>query len=365
MKFRLRLAAGLAALLAATLMVGPVQGQAAPTLPPDFYQIDTPLGVEQQRTVETYVNHYIGQLIDGADADVVEARAQLTGPLAKGGTGPFNEQYSAIAARLLEESAVMEPEPGPGPEDAEGDIAARNGAVRVIVRLNAMIVTSRLIKDEHVMSLILKGIADENPAVRYWAVRAARGGVGVVRADQKQQLTAALQQRVNVEQVDEVVRQFLLALIDLDAVDVVASALNELIRLHGGEPTRAYDAKRQAMHALHQKLLVMDAQGQAVEPAIRQLARAAGRYMLLITEQAQGAALNNAQSGDQAETVRLCDVVLRQARQHLGSAANVPAPIDGQVFRRNWPALHAVALEWREVLAQSPFNFSEADLATQ
>ena len=171
----------------------------------------------------------------------------------------------------------------------------------------------------------------------------------------------SLGRQVNNEQVDEVVRQLLLALIELDAVPQVQQALNELIKQHIGHPALTYDAKREAMRSLLQKIQVM-ANHQPVEQQFRQLARAACRYMVLITQQAQGANLDEETEHDHIEMVRLCDMVLRQAHDDKSNVA-APPSIDAAAFGKNWLALQNVALQWREVLTKPPFSFTDAELS--
>jgi len=367
MKFTPRPTARLAAMLVAMLTAATAVAQNAapaeaprPTLPADIYQVAGPFTPEQQQAVTTYVDFYINRLITGSDNEVVSARAELIGPLAKGGSNEFNNQYSAILAQRLAASPAMQSQPRPHPPEAENPTEQRGG---VIVRLNTMIVTSRLNKDEHVVSLILTGIKDENPAVRYWAVRAVRGNVETLNAQQRQPLVAALQQMVGGEQADEVLRVLLGALIELDAVNPVVAALNDLIKLHNGNPRLTYDAKRDAMRSLLQKLQVLNAQNQAVGPQFQQLARAACRYMILISQQAQGANLDPLIAADHIEMVRLCDLVLRTVHQQLGSAVAQPPSIQASLARQDWPALQAAALTWRETLKQPPFNFADVDLS--
>lgn len=357
MKFNLRPTAGWATVLVAVLAAAPAAAQDGqrPTLPAEIYQVAGSFTAQQQQAVAGYAAFYTDLLVNGTDADVVEARAQLIAPLTKGGTEQFNNQYAAAVSVELAGSVAMQSERSP---DDSGE--QRGG---VIVRLNTMIVVSRLLKDDRVVALILEGIEDDNPAVRYWAVRAARGAVDTLSAQQRSTLTGALRRMVGTEEVDEVVRQLLLALIDLDAVDAVAQALNELIDLHVGSPRLTYDAKREAMRALLQKLQVMEAQGVAVEATIRQLARAAGRYMALITQQAQATQLDEQTANDHLAMLRLADTVLRTVHQRFGATTAAPQSIQATLQAQNWQALTAAANQWRQVLAGPPFNFSDADLA--
>ncbi len=364
MKFTSWPMAGWACVLVTMFAVVAVQAQdqARPTIPAEMYQVDGPFSAEQLQTVQAYVDYYVHQLVGGQEDAIVDGRNELVAPLEKGGSKSFNEQYSALVARKLDASAAMNK---PTPPDGDDEEAKQKELARqVVVRLNTMVVSWRLIKDQHVVSLILKGIEDENPAVRYWAVRAVKGGdASTLSQEQRQNLVTTLGRQVNVEQVQEVVRQLLLALIELDAVEQVQQALNEQIKRHVGKPTLTYDSEREAMRSLLQKIQVKAANGEAVDQSFRQLARAACRYMELITQQTPGAALDEETERDHLEMVKLCDMVLRQAREALKSAVAAPPSIDAAAFGKNWPALQQAALQWHTVLTQPPFSFSEEDLS--
>lgn len=365
MKFTLRPTACLAATLVAILAAGCAIAQQTdapkPTIAAEVYKVDGPFTTAQQESVEMFVDYYVERLINGSDDEVVAARSEIVGALSKGGTPQFAEQYAEIALERLAAANPMQSQRHPYPPDADEPDEQRGG---VIVRLNTMITVSRLSKkDEHAVTLILTGTKDENPAVRYWAIRAVRGGTAGLSPDQQRQLREALQQMVGTEQADEVLRVLLTALIDLDAVDPVLASLNRLIALHIGKPQMPYSAKREAMQALLQKLLVWKAENRAVDQPARQFARAASRYMTLITQQAQNADLPPEVVADHIEMVRMCDSVLRRVPGILDANVNEPPQIAVDLNRQNWQALQVAALSWREALKQQPFNFTDVDLA--
>ncbi|MCC6680043.1 MAG: hypothetical protein IT445_03980 [Phycisphaeraceae bacterium] len=345
------------------VVMAQAQDQARPTIPAEMYQVDGPFSADQLRTVESYVDYYIHQLVSGQEDAIVDGRNELVAPMEKGGSKTFNEQYSVIVARKLDASAAMNKPAAPSGDDEQAN--RKEAARQVVVRLNTMVVSSRLIKDDHVINLILKGIEDENPAVRYWAVRAViGGGESNLAQEQKNKLVTTLGRQVNVEQVEEVVRQLLLALIEQDAADQVLQALNEQIKQHVDKPRLTYDSNREAMRSLLRKIQVDLASGQVVDQSFRQLARAACRYMELITKQTPGAALDEETERDHLEMVKLCDMVLRQAHEALQSGVSAPPSIDAAAFGKNWSALQVAATQWHAVLMQPPFNFTEDDLAT-
>lgn len=315
-------------------------------LPPELVTIQAALGPKQQNLIDDYVTHWTDTLENEADEQVVEARDQLTEPLGLGATDHFLNAYSrAVGGRL-------------------GD-AVR--ADRLVSRLNAMIVASRIRKDENVISLIVKGLDDESPALRYWAAKAVRKVAQAPDIAPKPAIQMKLLEQLDMslrkEQSTVVLEQVFLAMVGVThgaAVEKVYGGLNHRVRVHVGKPELPYRAERAGMQGLFRRLAEMEAHGVAVGEPFRQIARAAVRYLNLLSKQADGAKLSPDLAKGYSEMAQLCWRVLDYVHQKLESPERAPARPN--FFTDNWKDYHVKALRWREILTKNPFNLTDADL---
>ena len=109
---------------------------------------NTALAGDDQKHIDQYISEKVTELTGGTPEEVVRARHKLIEPLLwAGGTEIFHLAYSSSASHQLSEAINSDD---------------------LHVRLNTMIVVNSL-NDAGIVSLIRKGLADESPAVRYWA----------------------------------------------------------------------------------------------------------------------------------------------------------------------------------------------------
>jgi hypothetical protein len=334
----------------AVLTAATVSASAQDRLPADIFGAESVLTPDQQSTIDEYADTWVEQLHAEDDKQVAAARGKLIDPLGMGGTPVFTQGYcTAVSSRL---AGIANPE-------------------RPIIQLNIMIVAARLNKDDATAALIQKGLDDECPAVRYWAVKAVRspegsnpGDARVLSAANQQAILGQLNQLLDQEQSTEVLEQIFVAMVELRipaATERVYEGLNRRVENHIGKPELPYAPECSGLRGLFQKLLQREAEGQVLDEPFRQIARASVRLMILLSQQAAASPLTSELEKDYLDMALLCDQVLRFV--HTKFKSSVPAPGDINQFAKNWQEIQVKALQWRDILTKSPFNFTDADLS--
>lgn len=326
------------------LSAAPAAAQNLDRIPPEVL-IATSLTPEQQQLVNSYITHWAQQLQGEEDAQVVTARRRLIEPLGGSGSEQFNQQYSQAVGRAIQQAAQAE---------------------RLIVRLNTMIIVTRL-SPATALPLIEQGLNDENAAVRYWAAKS----VASITSDSElppatqRQLLAPLAQQLGQESSVPVVQQVMLSLLALtipEATQQVLEALNERVTMHMTDPGQSVVAESEGLAELYRKLVTEAGQSGARQEQMRQLARVALRYMDLVATQF---ATGNVPPEREAEYVSLLDLtstVLNAAHQSLQSPLNSPTNLSIALRSQDWPAVQAQVEEWRNILRAAPFNIPQDQL---
>ncbi len=333
---------------AVTLLGLNVSVLAQERLPTNVLVVTRPISEQDQRAIDGYIDFWMDRLQNGSDKQVTEARDRLIEPLVIGGTSDdFKSIYNtALIPRLVP--------------------AAR--ADRVIVRLNAMIVITK-ISGEGSVALIQAGLADPSPGLRYWAAKAiadvaSREGFNL---EQQRRILPLIQQAIQKESSTAVLTQLLKALGALDipeAVETLLRSLNERIVFYVGDIEAPYLPVHDAMQKLYIDLVKAFAAGEPVEPAIRGLAQTAYRYMALATQQLnQAPALDPASRADKVEMIRTCDQVLRWAVEDaLSPGTRLPEAITNALVVSDWQFIQFQVDRWRRILLAPPIQLTEQDL---
>lgn len=305
------------------------------------------LNSQQQRQITEYAGCWAARIVDADERQITRARMQLREPLGQQGSSTaFNNLYDQVVAEEL----------APAMQDE-----------REIVRLNTMIVVTRLSR-ESALPLVADGLADDNPAVRYWAAKAVRNLAGQtqIRSPQRLELLSHLTDLLQQEDAEAIVEQVMLAIVELEIPQAQREMLNAMdgrIRFHMQNPGQPLRAERSAMNRLFQQLISQAANDPSVEPIIRQLAQVALRYhdFAALQLESREAELNQRLEDDYRQAIGLTDQILRFIHEGRGQQS-APPSIANAVRVGDWSYVRAQAEQWRTILSRPPFNFQREQL---
>lgn len=331
----------------AALVLNPVS--ADDKLPPSVVTSNAPLAPAQQAAVESYVRERAGSLVSGPQERVVTARQDLLKPLLQPGASRFflRAYGSALAQQLS--PALTSPD--------------------LLVRLNTMIVVASA-KDPSVLDLIVTGLADPSPSVRYWAARSAGQLAAAVKLVQQDQdtLLATLLQAFEKENSDQVKQKLRAALIDLNIPEGIFRLLDSLsqeVDLYAADPTSNLDNTLESLRLLFVKTVEASSTGQPLPEKIsRQMALVAYRYLVLSVSVADASAVDPNALTDYQEMIRLADAILGWvARRRPSQTPPAPPSIQAEIEKQDWPMIRLRTEEWKQLLQVAPFSFTTQDLA--
>ncbi len=323
-------------------------GMNAPVIPSQVISEPSPLDGSQRQSVDAFVTPNLEALLSGDPSRVSEARDQLlTYFRTPGASESFLDYYSQAISRRIADALDSE---------------------QALVRVNAMILATRLTNPQ-AADLIRGALADPTPGVRYWAARALGQAAANQTLSRQQQLELlrVLQQQIDDEPSEEVVRQILAAMNRLDlraAREAVLDALNSRVRFHIDRPQLSYDAEREAMAEVFRQIIQEVPSGTAEPQDLRQLARASGRYFNLISQQLnQGNILPRVVPGHEA-MISLSQNVLGYSKRSVQAGVNTPdaESVEQALIFDNYDRLTEHGGTWLQMLSGPPFNFSAQDL---
>jgi len=316
-------------------------------IPYDVVTAATALSVEQQETINRYINHRTELLFQGTKEQIVKVRQELTEPLTwAGGTDIFHLAYSSAANHYLSQGLNSD---------------------RLLVRLNTMIVVHDL-KDPGVVSLILRGLRDASPSVRYWAGKAVtQAGVHSRLSIQEQSMILnALVPAIQKETSEHVLQRLLVGLVGLNIPEAASKLLDELnkrVALHAANPNLPLAAAIEGLRTLFVKTVEAKSNGQDVSyDAVRQMALVAYRYLALSATLLDTDRLDEEHRNQYLDMIELVDAALGWTARQI--SPNLPAPpsIKDDLERQNWPLIRLRTEEWKRLLEKAPFNFGPVDL---
>lgn len=331
----------LAMLITLTFAAGPARAQ--DNLSTDLVTAEA-LTSEQQQTVQRYLAQWGEQLRTADASQITPARQRLIEPM-NNPTGPseaFLSYYSPRLATYLEEALDSD---------------------RLIVRLNAMIVATRMASNE-ALPLIEKGLVDENAGVRYWAAKAVQhlAENDAWTQQQGRNLLARLVNQLGTEQTGWVVQQLMLATVELDVPEAsgqVLDALNQRVQDHFQEPGRSLQAEQAGLDRLWRQMIADERESRTR----RQLARTAYRYMRLAGTHLSRGNIPEEHQASYATVIEDADRIMRTLNEQLNGSQDVPEVPAQAVRQQDWDRVLVIADRWEQVLQGPPFNFLREELA--
>lgn len=320
----------------------------ASKIPYDVVTATVALSPSQLAHIEQYLEDKVARLVEGDPEEVVRARRQLIEPLSwAGGTEIFNLAYSSAAAYRLNQAVKSD---------------------QLLVRLNAMIVVHAL-DDPGVLGLVVKGLADPNPAVRYWAGKSVSQSItDRLASDQQRYLLEALTKVMLTEKSERVLQRLLVAVVSLnipEAATKLLDGLNNRVSLHAVNPNLPMGAALEGLRTLFIKMVEATANGQDIATeSIRQIAMVAYRYLDLSAALLDLDLPNKENQSNYRDMIKLNDAILRWTVRQMPpeGGPGIPPTIQSELAAENWPFIRLRAEEWKRVLIQSPFSFGPVDL---
>lgn len=316
-------------------------------LPPDVVKSSTALNANQQKALDAFVRSWVERLSNGEDDQVAEARTKLTEIFQKGGTDIFNLAYSAALGRDLAKSLTSE---------------------RVVVRLNAIIVVTKLI-DPSAGNLVQTGLKDESPAVRYWAARALAELAAKNRIPQAdlpvmlRSVTAALGKEPSPQVVEQLFR-VLPQLQVPDAMIRLLQVLNDRVEIEAQTPGASLRVAIQGLQGAFVKLVEEAAKPNAKPPqdTLRVLAKVSYRHLILAAVELNAGRVPLARHREYEQMIELGDTVLRWVITQMGGKDAPTTDIKTLIFNKQWPDVLLRADQWNKILVDQPYKLTTQEL---
>ena len=323
---------GLTALVLGLCLACSAAGQER--LDPSFYSNSNLWNNQERQQVTRFVQQAVEQMQAGDEDSIAQGKNKLNAELTVPGANErFISQFSEIVAQSLRPLV-----------DAQD----------VKVRINTMIVSANL-RTPQALELVLNGLADDNAGVRYLASKAMEGLLLNGRlpdAERARALDRLGEIIVNEGEVF-VARPMLEALVQANANARVLSVLNRRIPLHAKRPNAEYGPEASTFRELFSSLFVNKSRPPA---ELRELARASGRYLLLIARQEQESPGRAEADPSRVELLRIAVRALELAHTDLRAGSALP-PANRAVETRDWSGLVEAGEAWQEMLQEGPFNF--------
>lgn len=320
---------------------------APPDLPSDLVKSATTLNANQQKTLDVFIKAWVDRLVAGEDDQVAEARTRLLEIFQKGGTDIFNLAYSGGLSRELPRALASE---------------------RVGVRLNAMIVTTKLV-DQAAGNLVQTGLKDESPAVRYWAAKALAEMAAknrLVTAELPVMLRSVIA-ALEKESAPPVVEQLFRVLPQLQVPDAMVHllrVLNTRVDLEAQVPGASLRVALQGMQGAFVKLVEEQTKsGSKVPPeTMRILAMVAYRYMTLAGVELNSGRVPLSRQKEYEQMIELSDTILKWVVGQMSGKDAPTADIKPLIFNKQWPDVLLRADQWNKVLVDQPYRLSPKEL---
>ena len=340
--------------LAATILICCLLNTAtlAQPLPTDKNEA---LNFADKDLIEDYASIWASQLVAEDDRQVSAAKAHLLIPLGANPTQFFIIEYRAALRKRL------------------GDVFdSKPAASRLIVRLNVMFVAAEL-NDTGSIDLLIKGLKDQNPAVRYWAAQAiASLTTGEsLKTQQRNKLLVALTVAMENEKIESILIQTVRALVGLtkhvpDAMSTLLETINKRLELHVANPRLGIYAEIEGLLAVRQPLIALkDANPAAATEPLRQFALVATRYHALAATQLEQGKVPAIHRDDYISLLNLVHDILPWAVEELGVKKIPPAlrrPIGPHIEQQQWNNISHRATAWQQLLIDK-LEFKDKEVA--
>lgn len=308
-------------------------------------------GQQCETAARGYVTHFIKTLSkpDANDDQIRDARSRLADPYQRGGKAEFELLYSRVLGGEL--------------------LPLMSGDRPVGVRLNAMIIATRLTDPVSATKLVQVGVGDANPGVRYWAGIAARE-VSSRGLDPKLQaeMGASLEKALGKESSPYVRSPMVTALLNLTGSEAtVLTALDRGVETLIANPGASPAADMEGLVKVYQKLgelAAVESSAAANKTNIETLAKVSYRYLALsaiLLEEGKVPATHRSQF---SELALKSDIALRWAVGKLNDKLTQPASITGDASLDKWANVRARNIEWFKLLT-GDLKFDPAPLEVQ
>ena len=298
----------------------------------------TALNPRDKTAIRNYVKEWVELLREGSDREIGEAKRQLNKPIRRDATDYFLIEYRRALGPKLRELFASEP-----------------AQKRDIIRINVMIVAFELRDTDSSMLLVL-GLKDKNPAVRYWSANAV-GNFGnskiQLKVEQQKDVLKSLGKALESEKVETVFQQLMLAMVDLNISDArlaVLDVLNKRVEVHMARPQIPIAAEEKCMASL---IVRMVQEKNVPAEQIRDFTRAAARYLKLCAALMEQQAVPQSVIDDYKKMIERADDSLR----FLVQQQNVDVPKSfvkpaGHIRLSKWSELLDQAMEWQLLLIE-------------
>lgn len=304
------------------------------------------LSFVQQTEVDAYVQENVAILLKGDDDTMGEARNRLIEPLQKGGSATFSVAYSASVSRELGKALQVD---------------------RVQVKLNAMIVVSKLI-DSSAINLIKQGLGDGSPACRIWGAKAAYefAVAGRLTPEDEKGLLKPLEGVLARDQAPEVLEQVLRVMAEFksdDAVKATLGALNQRLSLFAGDSKLSIRADLEGLRSVYVRMVQARAANQNVrQDALRLLGTVAFRHLTASVRRVD-AGKGQPMKADDKKMIDLADHILPWVVKQLNESLTPPGNVLSLAQLDNKIAEALLRVEdWKRFLIAPPLNYVSKEL---
>ncbi len=308
--------------------------------------------------VRDFIQRAIEQLRDGSDQDVASAKNHLKRPaLHQGARQYFLIEYRRVLGRQLTDV-----------------FNAEAAGTRPIVRINVMIVAEAL-RDPAGTPLLTEGLKDENPAVRYWAAKAAIQIVesGNLAADAQKALLGALAEAMKVEQFQQVLERLMKAVVLLpiaDAREKVLETLNHRVAVHFEHPEFPMGAELGGLRPLRNAMVRINSRKNPPPPNdLKLITQVACRYLVLTATLLENDRIPRRVEQGYLEMLIVADETLKWVLGEIREAAmptGLMADITPTINARDWQQIVDRANAWQAmIVADSGLGLKDADLQIQ
>lgn len=330
----------------------------APTLPDDLIRA-TAISEAQRTRITEFVGYWVDSMLPGEGdepepRDVIEARSRLTGPLGRNPLPAFRTAYEQTLANGL--AGVFD-----RPE--------------VLLRINAALAMGPM-RTEAILIPARRAIADDSPAVRYWAARSlrlflesdlqqARFWLSNIPEPVQIAILDMLEPLLATEPSPDVMREMSAAVVvlGLDRADrVLLERLNERIRLFAENPSIRPTGIADTLAQISRNRLRLPG-GLPADQVRREAVLVNYRYLLLVRDilqrhQAQELELDSRTLEQWRNLAGQCQTLLRE----WTSPPDADTPAEFTPGQINVETLTSRINAWRTVLSRAPYNLRPQDL---
>ncbi len=314
-----------------------------------------PLSTAQQDQLSGFVQSQTQRLSSPDAQVVVEAREALIDVFSReirdNASDTFRSAYAqSVAAALLEAMPQLD----------------------TLGKVNALLVAAHVVHADNA-DVILFGLQDDNPAVRYLAAKAVQGVASRAQLDDSlplstgfyTQILDALGSTLPRESSDHARSMMMLAIAEIDrpqAVQTLIAALNARLQTHIADPTLVMSGEAASIERLFTRLTANDTDAEAY----RSLMALGLRYLHVANAQLRdaGAGQDADPEPSRAQLIIYVDRFVLQdgAARVFNRLDQLPPLVNNAVNRRDWDFIDEQIQAWRQLLAAPPFNIPAGEL---